>query len=163
MPKVFLYVFFVYKTIGEKWKTFCRTEKSTHGCPLPPVSSHCLFWLSTLLWLESPFLAGNVFSQVGQQCQTDLKEVVLSHISLDYFFFPSNVTCSKWSDVTRDDLLLLSSNIYHIAVLVDNLILLKFSFKQSLYFICWPLGKCLLSLFAAWIFSWSILISQIFE
>lgn len=68
----------------------------------------CLFWLWTFTRLESPFLAGNVFSQVGQQCQTDLKEVVLSYISFEVIFFALKVACFKWSEAIRDDLLALS-------------------------------------------------------
>lgn len=152
--------------IGEKWKTFCRTDKSTHGCPLSSVSSPCLFWLWTLIWLESPFLAGNVCSQVGQQCQTDLKEVVLSYVSFEvcfcfvFFFLECDLFQMKWGN-QRWSSVTVKRQLPHCRVSGHSDF--KFSFKQSLYFTCWPWAKCSLSLFAAWIFSWSTLISQIFE
>lgn len=160
MPRVFLYIFLCTKWLDKNEKLSVEQTRVLTVVHYPQFLL-CLFWLWTLLWLESPFLAGNVFSQVGQQCQTDLKEVILSHFL--WGFFSLNVTCFKWSEAVRDDLLSLSSDNYHIIVLADILILFKFSFKQSFYCIYWPSGKCLLSLFAAWIVSWSTLISQVFE
>lgn len=112
----------------------------------------CLFWLWTFARLESPFLTGNVFSQVGQQCQTDLKEVVLSYISFEVIFlFSLKVTCFKLSEAIRDDLLSLSEwQPPHCSVSGCS----DFNFT---------FGKVCTGLICVMDFPWSTLISRIFE
>lgn len=67
------------------------------------------------------------------------------------YFFSLEVARFKLSEANRDDLLSLSKwQPPHCSV--SGRSDFNFTFKQSLYFICRPLGKCVLILFVAWIF-----------
>lgn len=95
MPRVFLYIPLCTKRLDKNEKLpVGQAGVLTVGHY--PVSSLRLFWLWTVIWLERPFLTGNVFPQAGQQCQTDLQEAVLSYISFGFFFLEYYSLQSKW-------------------------------------------------------------------
>lgn len=95
MPRVFLYIPLCTKRLDKNEKLpVGQAGVLTVGHY--PVSSLRLFWLWTVIWLERPFLTGNVFPQAGQQCQTDLQEAVLSYISFGFFFLEYYSSQSKW-------------------------------------------------------------------
>lgn len=97
MPITILYTFLCIKWLDKSEKLPVGQTRVLRAVHYPQFLL-CLFWLWTFTRLENTFLTRNVFSQVGQQCQTGLNEIILSYISFEVIFFlESHLFQIKWA------------------------------------------------------------------